>query len=146
MDRERIVRRTSVECYKELVKNGVLPLMRRRVYRWLYTYGPLTRNEVARGIEMVPNDCSTRLRELREFGLVREVGEDRCRVTGKNVTLYDVTDSMPTPPRLENGKGRPEVFEVRSCAECLPLEEDGQDCDGKCWMDTKVPLVSMGQR
>ena len=145
MDRERIVRRTSAACYAELVKNGALPLMRRRVYRWLYENGPATRNEIANGIEMVPNDCSTRLKELCEREVVREVGEDRCRLTGKNVNLYDVTDSMPRSPRMTGVRTQPEVFLVGSCAECLPLEEDAEDAAGKCWMDMSVSLAEVGR-
>jgi DNA-binding Lrp family transcriptional regulator len=136
MDRERITRKTSRDCFRELVVLGLLPEMRRKVYRWLYNNGPATRNEVAQGIDMVPNDTSTRLKELRNLGVVREVGEDKCRVTSRNVILYDVTDRMPTGSAYKNSKPKPHIHAPKNCGECpLVVEQEGRD---KCWMDLSL--------
>jgi hypothetical protein len=65
------------------------------------------------------------------LGIVLEVGEDKCRVTGKNVILYDVTASMPGK---SNGVSRPKphVHIPRNCGDCpLVVEEEG---DEVCWM------------
>lgn len=144
MDRTRIVRRTSFECYKELVRNKVLSTMRRDVYQWLYDNGPATRNEIAHAIHMIPNNCSTRLKEMADRGIVREVGEDKCKITGKNVLLYDVTDAMPSN-NVNGKKEKPEFYYVPSCDDCLPLQDAEDDAEGGCWMDPKVEMAGEGQ-
>jgi predicted transcriptional regulator len=133
--RKRKTRTTSVEVYKELVKKGVLPTMRREIYAWLYTNGPATRNEIALAVHMIPNNCSTRLKEMIGLGIVAERGEDKCQITGRNVILYDVTANMP---RKDNGTSRPRahIHTPRNCGECpLVVEEEGDDV---CWMNLTV--------
>lgn len=137
MSRDR-TRETSREAYKELIESGALDGMRGEVWAWLYLHGPATRNEVARGIHKVPNDTSTRLKELVDMGNVREVGEDRCRVTGKNVILYDVTNQRHVGQRPANHKPKPEIIKPKCCADCpLVVEEEGQEV---CWMDLTLPV------
>lgn len=147
MDRSRIVRTTSREVYKKLIEEGLLPPMRAKVYENLFHHGPMTRNEIAANIDMVPNDCSTRLRELRDARRVREVGEDICRVTGRMVILYDVTDELGQTPAPQRGRKRKEVT-ITSCSECPMLQEDydedphrlGYFKSGgvRCWINKKV--------
>ena len=144
MDRERIVRRTSYECFKELVRNQVLPTMRREIYEWLFEHGPATRNEIAREIHMIPNNCSTRLKEMFDMGIVCEVGEDKCKVTGRQVILYDVTDSMPHSRGANGKRSKPEYFFVASCDDCLPLQDDADEEPNMCWMDPKVSQAKEG--
>ena len=133
MNRKKIIRTTSIEVYRKLVEAKLLPPMRRRVYDNLYKYGPLTRNEVAENIDMVPNDCSTRLKELRDANRVREVGEDKCNVTGQKIILYDVTDMIGQDPPKKRGKKRVDVT-ITECAGCPMLQEE-QDGGVKCWID-----------
>lgn len=127
MDRSRIVRQTSVEAYKELIESGALTGMRGDVWVWLYRHGPATRNEVANGIRKVPNDTSTRLKELVDMGNAMEVGEDRCRITGNNVILYDVTRQRYVGQRPKSrGKKKPMIQAVTCCEECplVALDDD----------------------
>jgi len=134
MSRRR-TRTTSSEVYKELVQKKVLPTMRREIYAWLYENGPATRNEIALAIHMIPNNCSTRLKEMIGLGVVAECGEDKCRVTGKNVLLYDVTANMPSKSG-DTSKPRPHVHVPRNCGDCpLVVEEEG---DEVCWMKLNV--------
>jgi len=43
--------------------------------------------------------------ELKDRGVVVEVGEKICSVTGKKAILWDVTDSLPVePPKRETSK------------------------------------------
>jgi predicted transcriptional regulator len=134
MSRRR-TRTTSAEVYKELVQKKVLPTMRREIYEWLYNHGPATRNEIAMSIHMIPNNCSTRLKEMIGLGVVLECGEAKCNVTGKQVLLYDVTANMP---RRSNGtsKPRPHIHIPKNCGDCpLVVEEEG---DEVCWMKLTV--------
>jgi hypothetical protein len=94
-----MARQTSVEVWKKINQQGLLPQMRLDVYNWLYRHGPATRNEVADSIGMVRNDASTRLRELKIQGVVYEVRERPCTVTGHVIIEWDVTANLPRPLR-----------------------------------------------
>lgn len=142
MNRE-IVRTTSKLCFQKLVEEGVLPPTRRAIYEWLYEFGPATRNEISRGVEMIPNNVSTRLREMIIQGITKEVGTSKCNVTGMHVTLYDVTDCMPSGQIRKRKK--PECHYVESCRECLPLQDESDDREGFCWMDLEVRMVEEGR-
>lgn len=146
---DKVQRTTSVEVYKQLVEGGVLPPMRRAVYKELYKHGPLTRNQVADTIGMVRNDCSTRLRELRVEGRVREVGEIKCPITGNEVLLYDVTASLGRTVS-HNGKGKRKVtVEITKCDDCMALQEDRDDNDEvvgvSCWLNKDVEPTQGGR-
>ena len=139
MDRSGITRETSLEAFKQLIDSGVLGAMRGVVWAWLFRHGPATRNEVAHGINMVPNDCSTRLKELVDMGNAREVGEDRCRITGRNVILYDVTKQTwagMLPKR--RGKGKPIIQGVTCCEECPLVALDEDSGAEVCGLNTKL--------
>jgi hypothetical protein len=110
-----------------------------KVWEWLYEQGPATRSETARGIGAIPNNISSRLKELLDMGNVLEVGKDKCRVTGKKVTLYDVTSQRyvgQKPPK----KKKKEIIFIRpkSCADCpLVMEKGGKEV---CMMDLTLPV------
>ena len=62
---------------------------------------------------------SARLCELRDMGCVQELGERPCGVTGHNVILWDVTDTLsnkldkelrPTRKELETRLRRADLF------------------------------------
>jgi hypothetical protein len=135
MDRSRIVRETSRRTYRALIESGALDGMRGDVWAWLFRHGPATRNEVAIGIDGVPNDTSTRLKELVDMGNAREVGEDNCHVTGRNVILYDVTKQSHVGERPKS-RPRPFILKPKNCGECpLVVDNDGEEA---CWMDLAV--------
>lgn len=141
MGRDQLVRSTSIAAYKALVESGALPRMRRRVWQWLFYNGPATRNEVARGIKGVPNDVSTRLRELASTGNVCIVGEDTCCVSGRNVILYDVTAATVVGPCNGHNKRRPDpvVFRPERCGEC-PLVVISENDTEVCFLDQTMEV------
>lgn len=89
------VRQTSIVVYREIEANGLLPARRFSVYSWLFHNGPSTAGEVSRGIKYNRNDTASRLAELSEMKVVKEIGERACSTTGYNVILWDVTDQLP---------------------------------------------------
>lgn len=114
------VRRTSIEAYNTIKENGLLSKRRWEVYEVLFNYGPLTGGEIGRKMASYRSAVSTadrnihaRLTELRNFGVVYEVGERDCRVTGMSVIEWDVTEALPVkfekPTRIKcphcKGKG-----------------------------------------
>lgn len=93
-----MTRKTSIEAYNEIKKNGWLSARRWEVYDALFKHGPLTRSEIDAVSEIrgaYKSHISARLVELREMGVVEELGEKVCSVTKMNVILWDVTDKLP---------------------------------------------------
>ncbi|MGA1873678.1 MAG: NFACT RNA binding domain-containing protein, partial [Thermoplasmatota archaeon] len=76
------------------------PPMRAAVYKELFHHGPMTRNEIAANIGMVPNDCSTRLRELRDARRVREVDRIRNMIENQEKALLEKTKEAERTKRL----------------------------------------------
>jgi hypothetical protein len=114
------VRRTSIEVYREIEANGLLTERRFEVYRWLFHNGPATGGEVIVGISpqargSVLSQARARLNELRERGVVEELGTTICRVTGHEVILWDVTDHLPVEPlgRVKGPTRKQLIEEIR---------------------------------
>ena len=108
-----MARQTSINTYHAIVDEGLLPKARLKIYKWVYHHGPATRNEVARGIGGVPNDTSTRLKEMIAQGVVYEVRERTCSITGREVIEYDLTDELPRvlPPKNTHEMTRKQLVE-----------------------------------
>lgn len=95
------VRDTSVAAYNEIKDSGLLSQRRWEVYQALYIYGPLTGSELFREmsyrqLEPSNSNVTTRLGELRAMGVVTEIRERPCSVTGMTVIEWDVTSKLPT--------------------------------------------------
>lgn len=143
-----MVRRTSREAYEKILREGLLPNRRMQVYEWLYERGPATAREVERAFILDGNHhgrhVNKRLPELREQGVVEELGERQCAVTGENAILWDVTDALPVPFRGNGVRRSPEYFYVSACDDCLPLQDYADDEPNMCWMDPKVEQAEEG--
>jgi hypothetical protein len=87
-------RQTSIEAYHSIKNSGVLGERRTQVYVHLYKNGPCTAQEIFKGIGCDTNQ-SGRLTEMRDLGVVEEIGERECSITGHRVILWDVTSSLP---------------------------------------------------
>jgi hypothetical protein len=102
-DLRQTVRSTSMAAYDYLVTNEILPERRREVYELLYLHGPGTSAEiiqhqlVGREIRAL-TQSRARFTELRDMGLIRELGEVTCRVTGHEAILWDVTERVNPLP------------------------------------------------
>lgn len=42
-----------------------------------------------------PHGSGSRFTEMRDKGIIEEVGTRKCSITNKEVILYDVTDQLP---------------------------------------------------
>lgn len=94
------MRTTSVAVYKEINESGLLSKRRLEVYNILATFGEMTSGEVFSKImkERDMNGISqsrARFTELRQMGVIEEVGTKKCRVTGHNVILWGITNQLP---------------------------------------------------
>lgn len=95
-----MTRQTSIDAFNEIVANGLLSERRFQVYEILFRDGPLTANQVINIFKIKhpmlnTGAVTTRLSELRNAGVVMELGEIECPVTGNNVIQWDVTGNLP---------------------------------------------------
>lgn len=93
-------RQTSIAAYHKIRNEGLLSKRRWEVYDVMYHNGPLTSGEAFTILNRnrpagALTQSRARFTELRELGLLREIGVRKCSVTGMNVILWDVTDKLP---------------------------------------------------
>ena len=106
------VRDTSIQAYREIEESGLLSRRRFQVYQWLYRNGPATAMAVARGLAPENTNHASytpRVTELRNRGVVVEVGVGVDLVSGKSAILWDVNSNLPVTP--EKKKTKVEVLE-----------------------------------
>lgn len=92
------VRQTSKDAFKEVMESGVVGDKQRYYYDLLYKYGPCTANELlqyGKRSNINQANVTTRLGELRDMGVVRELDKRECEVTLMKCLVWDVTDKKP---------------------------------------------------
>jgi hypothetical protein len=93
-----MIRRTSIAAYSAIRDSPIIGRIQWRIYAHLYHHGPKTSGEVYRSLRpphKTPSQIRARFTELRELGVLREVGERSCRITGRRCILWDVTNNLP---------------------------------------------------
>ncbi len=116
------IRETSREALRIILANGLLSKRRTEIYEALVEYGPCTGNELFRRIpasKRINANVVTRLGELRDMGIVKEVGTRICEVTGKRVLVWETTGVVPSSPHV---KKVPERARLRNEVEALTFE------------------------
>ena len=91
-------RQTSIDCYNEIKANGLLSKTRLQVYIAILKNAPCTSGEAFATMTTKENQISqsrARFTELRQLGVIYEKGIRKCRVTGRNVIEWDLTDRLP---------------------------------------------------
>ena len=94
-------RQTSIDCYHQIKANGLLSKRRFEVYEAIFKNAPCTSSEAMVGNLNSTNVLSqsrARFTELRELGVIKEIGVKECSVTGQTVIEWDLTDNLPTKP------------------------------------------------
>jgi hypothetical protein len=87
-----MTRYTSIQAYWKIRDEGLLSEQRWLVYAALWrSCSVLTGTQISALIPgSISNNVRTRLSELRDLGVVREVGVGPCPITGQEVILWDV--------------------------------------------------------
>ena len=94
-----MVRETSIDCYNKIKSKGLLSKIRFQVYEAIYKCAPCTSSEAMKGILNSTNVLSqsrARFTELRDLGVIYEKSIRKCKITGRNVIEWDLTDKLPT--------------------------------------------------
>jgi hypothetical protein len=90
-------RKTSIECFNKIKQEGLLAKRRLETYEAVFKTAPCTRQEALQHTN--PSNAlslsAVRFTELRRLGVIYEKGVRKCRVTGRNVIEWDLTDRLP---------------------------------------------------
>ena len=88
-------RQTSIDCYNQIKTDGSLSKMRFKVYSALLSMGkPSTTREVYETMNVLKQEA-TRFTELRKLGVIYEVRNRKCTITGRTSIEWDLTDKLP---------------------------------------------------
>lgn len=128
-------RSTNIEVYRQIEEEGLLSKMRWETYKALFEVGPATAGEVSDYLTRIgtprgggragPGNVSARLVELQDLKCVRELGTRECRITRREVILWDVTDQLPQGKvRKSDGPVRPPDDVMRAALKELRAVRD----------------------
>ena len=104
-----MVRDTSIEVYQQIRDEGLLSKVRFSVYSCVFKFGPITQGEVKKKLNMDSNTATPRFAELKTQGVITEVGKRPCKITGRTVYEWDVTNKLPKP--LPKKKTKDQIIE-----------------------------------
>jgi len=90
-------RQTSIDCYNEIKNSDLLAKRRFETFEAIFKSAPCTRQEALQHTNPVNalSLSAARFTELRRLGVIYEKDERICRVTGRNVIEWDLTDRLP---------------------------------------------------
>jgi hypothetical protein len=109
---KKSVRQTSINCFNQIKKEGLLSKCRLQVYKALYELGkPSTGREIFATMQIVKMEA-TRLTELMNMGVIYEKGIRKCSITGRNVIEWDLTDNLPKDLPKSNRKDKIKVLKA----------------------------------
>lgn len=100
-----MVRKTSIDILNKIKAEGLLSARRLQVYEHLFFYGPMTAMEVFKALKVNTNQ-SGRFTELKKMGVISDMGEVECPVTGRTVTLWGVTNNLPDKLKARKTKAQ----------------------------------------
>jgi Mn-dependent DtxR family transcriptional regulator len=105
-----MIQDTSIKAYYEVLRS--LGRSQKEVLDALRTQPNATNAEIAHMLHHRPiNTITPRVFELRQIGLVEEVGKRKCRVTSRTAIAWRAVP-MPSakPPEPENGSRTEPLF------------------------------------
>ena len=124
-------RQTSIDCYRQIKSEGLLSKRRLQVYESIFNYAPCTASEVFNDKNLKTNQ-SGRFTELRDLGVIYEKGERLCKVTGRNVIEWDLTDTIPVEIKNTNKTKKQKInYALNSLRELYKNKDISSDEDWK---------------
>jgi len=97
-------RQTSIDCYNEIRLNDLLPKRRLETFEAIFKSAPCTRQEALQHTNPLNalSLSAARFTELRRLGVIYEKSVRPCKVTGRNVIEWDLTDRLPIKIKKSN--------------------------------------------
>ena len=117
-------RQTSIDCYNQIKSEGLLSNMRFRVYSALLAMGkPSTTREVYATMNVIKQEA-TRFTELRKLGVIYEVQNRTCTVTGRTSIEWDLTDKLPVNVKNNNKTKKQKINDALNLLRVLYKNKD----------------------
>ena len=93
-----MTRQTSIACYHQIKREGLLSERRLQVLEAMVANAPCTASELEKYMNNVFHIRGgwKQLSILREQGVVYEKGTTICPITSRNVIEWDLTDRLPS--------------------------------------------------
>jgi len=126
-----MTRETSIAAYHAVEESGLVSRMRLVVLKILAEHGPLTANELRRygNPEINSGIYTTRFSELRRMGLIYELEQRPCEITGINAISWELTGNTVAKKLTKepSAKERKEeiIKDVIALGERLPMTYKG---------------------
>tara|TARA_R110000772_G_scaffold89737_1_gene185740 strand:+ start:6224 stop:6640 length:417 start_codon:yes stop_codon:yes gene_type:complete len=96
-----MVRRTSLNTFNEIKREGLLSDMRLSILKSILYNAPCTASEVFHAGNFKTNQ-SGRFTELKLLGVIYEVRTRVCSVTNRTAIEWDLTGKLPVKPKKNN--------------------------------------------
>lgn len=92
------IRQSSINCYNQIKAEGLLSKLRLRTLNAMLYSAPCTAQELQDYIDK--NKIQVKhawklLSQLRDLGVIYEKTERNCKITGRVVIEWDLTDKLP---------------------------------------------------
>lgn len=113
------MRKTSIDAFKQIKDEGLLPEKQFKVYEILHQFGPMTAQEAwvkYREVHRTKqrDGITPRFSELKMMGVIGEKGKRPCGVTGRSAIEWDVSGRLPKKPtQVQIVKKRIRVLEEK---------------------------------
>jgi hypothetical protein len=133
-----ITRQTSIDCYNQIKTEGLLSKMRFKVYEAILKKAPCTSAEVLSTM-LSKNSAITssraRFTELRELGVIYEVQNRQCTITGRTSIEWDLTDRLPISVKNTNKTKKHRINDALDSLRLLYKNKDSTNEDWKIVAD-----------
>ena len=93
-----MARQTSIDCYNQIKAQGLLSKLRLATHYAMLYASPCTAGELQSYIDkngIKVRHCWKVLSQLRDMGVVYEMNERKCNITGRVVIEWELTDKLP---------------------------------------------------
>lgn len=143
------VHQNSITTYHQIRDEGLLSKRRFQIYEVLHLYGKLTATQIAQRVDGYKSpasgmNVSARLFELREMGVVREVENVICPVSGRLVILWETTDNLPTKPKTDQKETKAQLLkELYGMVEIMCEHLDARSDIPEVWKDWSMRCASI---
>jgi hypothetical protein len=94
------MRQTSINCYNQIKREGLLSERRLQVLYIMVSLSPCSAGELEKEFNLIHGIKGgwKQLSVLRDQGVLREIGTKTCSITGRNVIEWDMTGNLPIEP------------------------------------------------
>lgn len=109
-----MVRQTSVDCYYEIMEEGLIGDRQKIVYDFIIDNENLTDMEITIALGYKdPNKIRPRRKELFDFGLILDGGIKKCSITGRKAHFWKINPK----PDLDSLRGVKKKKKIK-CSFC----------------------------